>query len=236
MRFFLLILLLLPSTSWALNQTMLSMPKDKAYMNFALGRLLPWQRDHFKFPPKTPLLEELLLELDHWLVEGTPLYQLGLTHGVGSDQKPFQKIRLWVAPKLREKREFKGQGLPSSPVWFYELSSTGEECLLLGEVFDRLSAWCRRTRQEKYSHAWDEIVTARAPDPWNFPFPYLGQQVIRRVKGEEVLEVSFFKVGPHPSRMPKELLMPVFYFTRDALFPLSRVSTTKGGQMSVHYP
>jgi len=232
-----LIFALLSLPALALNETMLGMPANKSYMNFVLKKFLPWHREHFKFPEDSSLVRKLTGELDHWLVDGTLYYQLTLTHGVDDSKKPFQKMRLFIAPGLRHEKDLQGPGLPAGKEpWFFELDQSGKICLLMKESETFFSAWCRNPGEKKFRAAWTEETTDRVPEDWPFPFPFLGKKFIRKTDPDGTREIYYFKVGPHPSRMPEGLYRPVYLNTKDALFPLDRLSTTKGGGMSVHYP
>lgn len=237
MRIMSYLFLLVSLPALALNETMLNMPANKAYMNFVLKRYLSWHRENLKFPEDSPLLRSLTGELDHWLVEGTLNYQITITHGVDDSKKYFQKIRVFIAPKLRHHKELLGAGLPQGKgPWFYEKDDSGKVCLLFKESEMIFSAWCRKTPREKFVAEWTEETTDKIPENWQFPFPFMGEKYIKKTDKDGVKEISYFKVGPHPSRMPPELYRPVYLNTKDALFPLDRVSTSRGGGMSVHYP
>ena len=221
----------------AINESMLGMPKDKAYMNFVMKKYLKWNREQFKFPKESSLISALTDKLDHWLVDDTPYYQVTFTHGVDDSKKYFQKIRLYVAPELRNLKELSGQGLPAEKeLWFYETEDSGRECLLFRESATLLSSWCRNSSREKYASQWTEEITETVPENWPFPFPHMGVKYIRKSDSSGVKEIFFFKVAPHPSKMPEPLYRPVYLNTKDALFPLDRVSTSAAGGMSVHYP
>lgn len=229
--------LLLTCPAFALNDSMLGMPKDQAYMNFVMKKYLAWNRGIFKFPEESPLISALTEKLDHWLVEGTMYYQVTFTHGVDDSKKYFQKIRLYVAPELRRHKDLQGSGLPSSGgPWFYETDDSGRVCLLFRQSETLFTSWCRKSSREKFEPAWTEEMTERVSEKWPFPFPYLGRKYISVSDKNGVKEVHFFRVAPHPSRMPEALYRPVFHNTKDALFPLDRVSTSIGGGLSVHYP
>ena len=237
MKFALIIAFLLSLPSWALNESLLNMPADRAYMNFALKKYLTWHREHFKFPEDSPLMTSLTQELDHWLVENTPYYQLTITHGVDDSKKYFQKIRVFISPKLRTRKEFTGAGLPSGKdPWFMEKDDAGKICLLLKESETQFSGWCRHSMNEKFTAAFTEEITETIPGEWPFPFPHMGTKYIVKSDKDGIREITFYKVGPHPSRMPEKLFRPVYLNTKDALFPLDRISTFPDGGMSVHYP
>lgn len=233
--FFLSFLLTFPA--FALNESLLGMPENKSYMNFVLRKYLQWNREQFKFPEDTPFMNDMINSLDHWLVKGTPYYQITFTHGVDDSKKYFQKIRIFIVPELRRNKELLGTGLPSGKEpWFFEKDDSGKTCLLFKESETLFRTWCRKSPGEKYVEAGTEERITSVPENWPFPFPYLGTEFIRKTGMNGEKEIFFSRVAPHPSRMPAPLYRPVYLNTKDALFPLDRVSTSQGGGMSVHYP
>jgi hypothetical protein len=228
-----LLLLLVPFSASALNRTFLEMPPDKAYMHFVTTKFLGWHRKNFQFPDDTPLLRELVRNLDHWLVPGLPLRQWEVSHREDGPDKSVIGFRVFVHPTLRRRKEL--AGVEGKEPAFVEWNNRGRTCLVYPEGIENFSVWCR-TGKGKLIHEWDEKIASDVPSDWKFPFPYLGERYLHKLIHGRLVEVTFFDVASHPSRIPRSLRRAVYLHTKDGLLPLDRVSWSREGKMTVHYP
>jgi hypothetical protein len=229
----LFLLLLIPFSAMALNKTFLGMPPDKAYMNFVTTKFFAWHRKNFQFPEETPLMRELAGQLDHWLVPGLPLRQWEVSHAEAGPEKTVISLRLFVHPTLRARKEL--LGVKGKAPAFVEWNNQGRVCFVYPEGIEDFSVWCR-AGNGKLNHEWDEKLTADVPSGWNFPFPYLTDRYLQKLIKGKVVEVTYFDVAAHPSHIPRALMRPVYLHTKDGLLPLDRVSWSRDGKMTVHYP
>ncbi len=233
----LLVIGILAINAQAINRTFLLMPADREYMNFVMEKYLSWHQKHFDFPGKPPLFEALISHIDNYVVKGTLHRQLTMSHGVDETGNLIQSLRVFVHPDLRLQNEFKGRGLPDPKhLWFVEWDSTGKTCQLYREKEKELTSFCRKTTDKKFELAWTEREARDFPAGWAMPFPRMSVDVILRYEKGELIKVSFFQISAHPSRIPNQLIRSVFLHTKDALFPLERISVTRDGVMTIHYP
>ena len=221
----------------ALNRTFLLMPADRDYMNFVMNKYISWHRKNFDFPPATPLTDELFSHIDHFVVKNSSYRQVTISHGVDATGNLTQNLRLFVHPDLRMKKEFISSGLPDQKnLWFVEFHNDGKICQLYREKEKELTSYCRSKGNQKFELAWTETEARDFPEGYPMPFPRMSIDVILKYEKGDLKEVSFFQVSAHPSRIPKQLLRSVFLHTKDALFPLERVTVTRDGKMTIHYP
>ncbi len=233
----LLLLILIPLKASALNRTYLLMPPDREYMNFVMAKFLKWHEKNFSFPEKSPLLDELVWRIDHFVVKDSLHRQLTFSHGLDAEGKETQTIRLYIHPELRKKKEFFSSGLPDNEkLRFIEWDMKGHTCQLYQEEEKVLSSWCRNPGKKKFEVSWTETEAKDFPEGWPMPFPRSSIDVILKKVNGKIVEVTYFQISAHPSRVPEVLLRSVFLHTKDALFPLERISMTVDGKMTVQYP
>ncbi len=232
-----LFILLLQSEAFALNQTFLRMPENPAYMQFVLTKYLSWHRKNFSFPEDSDTLKTLVSKIDHWKIGSPYLRQLTLNHFLNDQDKVEYRIRVYVHPDLRAMKEWKGKGLPAGKeLMFVEWDNSGNLCQIFRETETSFSTWCRKSKDGNYSLSWNEKFGRKLPAAWTLPFPVLGEEFIQKERDGKITEILFFEVTPHPSLIPRPLIRSVFLHTKEALFPLDRVSNDPSGRIGVHYP
>lgn len=233
----LLLILLIQIPAFALNETFLRMKPDNEYMNFAMKRYMSWHRKNFNFPPENPLLDEIISGLDHWTISSPYLRQITMTHIMNEAGKLDNRIRVYVPPLLRSRKELKGSGLPiGKELWFVEWDNDGGMCEIFQEDSRNFSSWCRGKNSKAFVKSWNEKITNLLPKDWKLNFPVLGFEFLQKEKNGEVFEIMFFEAAPHPSIVPPILRRAAYLHTKETLFPLDRMSSLNGDRIGIHYP
>jgi hypothetical protein len=233
----LLLILLFQLPAYALNETFLRMSPNNEYMSFALKRYLGWHRTNFKFPPENLFLEEIVSGLDHWTITSLYLRQLTITHSMNEAGKLDHRIRVYVRPELRSRKELKGTGLPQGKeLWFVEWDNDGKMCEIFKEDPKSFSSWCRGKNDKSFVKAWDERISNILPKNWKLSFPVMGHEFLQREKNGVVYEIMFFEASPHPSIIPEILRRSAYLHTKETLFPFDRMSSQNGDRIGIHYP
>lgn len=225
----LLILLLISLPALSVPESLYNMRPNRDYMSFAATKYLSWHEKKFQFPLLTPLEQELVGQLNHWVIPETEARsQLSVCHREDKGKGITQSLRLWIAPELRNKKEL--SVIPGFSPEFYERNSDGIICLIHGD------AYCQRAGEKKWILDHREKVM-KGHLSWNNRFPLLSEEEVRYSDpGGNVTAIGYHRGISHVSLIPQSLLMIVRGHSLDTAFGMDRYILEKDGTMSACYP